>query len=34
MSNSRISGELDVTIPEWKIGIDRYIGEMFEKEDI
>jgi dTDP-4-dehydrorhamnose reductase len=33
MSNSRISGELDVTIPEWKIGIDRYIRGMFEKED-
>jgi dTDP-4-dehydrorhamnose reductase len=33
MSNSRISNELDVTIPEWKIGIDRYIRGMFEKED-
>ena len=34
MSNSKISGELDVTIPEWKIGIDRYVMGMFEKEDI
>lgn len=34
MSNLKLSKELNVTIPDWKIGIERYIETMFEKEEI
>jgi dTDP-4-dehydrorhamnose reductase len=34
MSNLKLSKNLDVNIPDWKMGIDRYIEEMFEKEEI
>jgi dTDP-4-dehydrorhamnose reductase len=34
MSNLKLSKDLDVNIPDWKMGIDRYIEEMFEKEEI
>lgn len=34
MSNLKLSKELDVTIPDWKISIERYIEIMFEKEEI
>jgi len=34
MSNLKLSKSLDVNIPDWKMGIDRYIEEMFEKEEI
>lgn len=30
MSNLRISGDLNVTIPDWKIGIDRYIRKAIQ----
>jgi dTDP-4-dehydrorhamnose reductase len=34
MSNSRISKDLNVEIPDWKVGIERYIKSAFEKEEI
>jgi hypothetical protein len=34
MSNLKLSEELNVTIPDWKVGIERYVELMFEKEDI
>ncbi len=34
MSNLKLSKNLDVNIPDWKMGIDRYVEEMFEKEEI
>ncbi|MEW6570648.1 MAG: dTDP-4-dehydrorhamnose reductase [Nitrospirota bacterium] len=33
MSNKTISAALDVEIPDWRIGIDRYVKSMFEKEE-
>jgi dTDP-4-dehydrorhamnose reductase len=34
MSNKKLSDELDVSIPDWKIGIDRYVQQTFEREEI
>jgi dTDP-4-dehydrorhamnose reductase len=34
MSNLRLSKDLGVSIPDWKIGIDRYIEAVFEREEI
>jgi dTDP-4-dehydrorhamnose reductase len=34
MSNQRISKKMNVNIPDWRIGIDRYIKLMFGKEEI
>jgi dTDP-4-dehydrorhamnose reductase len=34
MSNLKLSEELNVTIPDWKVGIERYVQLMFEKEEI
>ena len=34
MSILMLSKNLDVNIPDWKMGIDRYIEKMFEKEEI
>jgi dTDP-4-dehydrorhamnose reductase len=34
MSNLKLSGALDVRIPEWKVGVERYVETMFEKEEI
>jgi len=34
MSNRKLSDELNVAIPDWKLGIDRYIEAMFGKEGI
>lgn len=34
MSNLKLSKELNVTIPDWKISIERYIEIMFEKKEI
>lgn len=34
MSNHKLSDALNVTIPDWKLGIDRYIEAMFEKKEI
>jgi hypothetical protein len=34
MSNHKLSKALGVNIPDWRIGIDRYITAMFEKEEI
>jgi len=34
MSNLKLSEELNVTIPDWKVGIERYVELMFEKEEI
>jgi len=34
MSNRKLSEELNVTIPDWKVGIERYVQLMFEKEEI
>jgi dTDP-4-dehydrorhamnose reductase len=34
MSNQKLSDELDVSIPDWKIGIDRYVQQTFEREEI
>ena len=34
MSNRKLSDALNVTIPDWQLGIDRYIEAMSEKEGI
>jgi dTDP-4-dehydrorhamnose reductase len=34
MSNRKLSDELNVTIPDWKLGIDRYIELMSEKKEL
>ena len=34
MSNRKLSDALNVAIPDWKLGIDRYIEAMFEKKEI
>jgi len=34
LSNQKLADELNVDIPDWKLGIDRYIQETFEKEAI
>jgi dTDP-4-dehydrorhamnose reductase len=34
MSSRKLSDALNVTIPDWKLGIDRYIETMSEKEGI
>ena len=34
MSNLKLSRALDVRIPEWKVGVERYVETMFEKEEI
>lgn len=34
MSNLKLSRALGVNIPDWRLGIDRYIAAMFEKEEI
>jgi dTDP-4-dehydrorhamnose reductase len=34
MSSLKLSKELNVQIPEWKVGIESYLEAMFEKEDI
>src|SRR4030043_1313553 len=34
MSNHKLSRALGVNIPDWRIGIDRYIEEMFKQEEI
>ena len=33
MSNLRFSKDLSVNMPDWRIGIDRYIEAMFEREE-
>ena len=34
MSNRKLADELNVEIPDWKMGIDRYIESVFKKEEI
>jgi len=34
LSNLKIANDLDVNIPDWKVGIDRYIETAFIKEEI
>ncbi len=34
MSNVKLSNDLNIEIPHWKVGIDRYIEVTFEKEEI
>jgi dTDP-4-dehydrorhamnose reductase len=34
MSSLKLSKELNVQIPEWKVGIESYVEAMFEKEEI
>ena len=34
MSSLKLSKELNVQIPEWKVGIESYLEAMFEREDI
>jgi hypothetical protein len=34
MSNRKLADELNVEIPDWKTGIDRYIESVFKKEEI
>lgn len=34
MSSLKLSKELNVQIPEWKVGIESYVTAMFEKEEI
>jgi dTDP-4-dehydrorhamnose reductase len=34
MSSLKLSKALDVDIPEWETGIDRYVEAMFEREEI
>jgi dTDP-4-dehydrorhamnose reductase len=34
LSNRKISNDLNVDIPDWKVGIDRYIRSTFEREEI
>ena len=33
MSNKKISRDLDIAIPDWRLGIDRYIRTMFEGKE-
>ena len=33
MSNKKISRDLDISIPDWRLGIDRYIRTMFEGKE-
>jgi dTDP-4-dehydrorhamnose reductase len=33
MSNLKLSNALDVNIPDWKVGIERYLRILFEKEE-
>jgi dTDP-4-dehydrorhamnose reductase len=34
MSNLRLSKDLNVHMPDWKVGIERYVEIMFEREEI
>jgi hypothetical protein len=34
MSNLKLSRALGVDIPDWRIGINRYIETVFEREEI
>lgn len=34
MSNRKISNDLNVAMPDWKVGIERYMEIMFEQEEI
>lgn len=34
MSNQKISRDLDIAIPVWRLGIDRYIRTMFEGKEL
>jgi dTDP-4-dehydrorhamnose reductase len=34
MSNLKLSKDIDVNVPDWRTGIDRYIEAMFEREEI
>lgn len=34
MSNAKISKDLNIEIPDWRVGINRYIELTFEKEEI
>ena len=34
MANRKISNELNVAMPDWKVGIERYLEIMFEQEEI
>jgi dTDP-4-dehydrorhamnose reductase len=34
MSNRKLSDALNVAIPDWKLGIDRYVEAMFEKKEL
>ena len=34
MGNRKLSEALNVSIPDWKVGIERYVEIMFEKEEI
>jgi dTDP-4-dehydrorhamnose reductase len=34
MSNCKLSEALNVCIPDWKVGIERYVEIMFEQEEI
>jgi dTDP-4-dehydrorhamnose reductase len=34
LSNHKLSEALNVSIPDWKVGIERYVEIMFEREEI
>jgi dTDP-4-dehydrorhamnose reductase len=34
MSNRKLSNDLNVVMPDWKVGIERYLEVMFEQEEI
>jgi dTDP-4-dehydrorhamnose reductase len=34
MSNRKLSNDLNVAMPDWKVGIERYVEVMFEREEI
>jgi dTDP-4-dehydrorhamnose reductase len=34
MANHKLSEALNVSIPDWKVGVERYVEIMFEKEEI
>jgi len=34
MSNRKLSNDLNVAMPDWKVGIERYMEVMFEQEEI
>jgi dTDP-4-dehydrorhamnose reductase len=34
MSNRKLSNDLNVAMPDWKVGIERYMEIMFEQEEI